>query len=127
MVGTSINYTYQQALDVTSVNDDSYKHQIPYIPKHSGSFLTKMDYKNWKLNYSFIYTGARYNQKANIIYNYMEPWYTHDAAIGYQFKLAKSSLSLNAEVNNLLNQYYDVIPNFPMPGRNYRFTLNFKI
>lgn len=127
MVGTSLNYTYQQALDITSVSDDSYKHQIPYIPKHSGSFLTKIDYKNWKLNYSFIYTGARYNQKANIIYNYMEPWYTHDAAIGYQFKLAKSSLSLNAEVNNLLNQYYDVIPNFPMPGRNYRFTLNFKI
>ena len=127
IVGTSLNYTYQQALDVTSVTDDNYRHQIPYIPKHSGSFLTKIDYKNWKLNYSFIYTGARYNQKANIIYNYMEPWYTHDAAIGYQFKIAKQSLNLNAEVNNVLNQYYDVIPNFPMPGRNYRITLNFKI
>jgi len=126
-VGTSLNYTYQQAIDVTSVADDSYRHQIPYIPKHSGSFLTKMDYKNWKLNYSFIYTGSRYNQKANIIYNYMEPWYTHDAAIGYQFKLQKGSANINAEVNNLLNQFYDVIPNFPMPGRNYRITLNFSI
>jgi len=126
-IGTSLNYTYQQALDVTSVADESYRHQIPYIPKHSGSFLTKMDYKNWKLNYSFIYTGSRYNQKANIIYNYMEPWYTHDAAIGYQFKLQKGSANINAEVNNLLNQYYDVIPNFPMPGRNYRITLNFSI
>ena len=126
-IGTSLNYTYQQALDVTSVADESYRHQIPYIPKHSGSFLTKMDYKNWKLNYSFIYTGSRYNQKANIIYNYMEPWYTHDAAIGYQFKLQKGGVNINAEVNNLLNQYYDVIPNFPMPGRNYRITLNFSI
>jgi vitamin B12 transporter len=125
--GTSINYTYQHALDVTSINDDSYKHQIPYIPKHSGSFLAKIDYLKWKFNYSFIYTGSRYNQKANIIYNYMEPWYTHDAALGYEFKLANNSLNLNAEVNNLLNQYYDVIPNFPMPGRNYRITLNFKI
>jgi vitamin B12 transporter len=28
-------------------------------------------------------------------------------------------------VNNLFNQYYDVIDNFPMPGRSYRFTLQF--
>ncbi|RZL43286.1 MAG: TonB-dependent receptor [Pedobacter sp.] len=126
-VGTSLNYTYQIALDVTSVNDDNYKHQIPYIPKHSGSLLAKIDYKNWKLNYSFIYTGARYNQKTNIVYNYMQPWYTHDAAIGYQFMLQKNSFKINAEVNNLLNHFYDVIPNFPMPGRNYRITLNFSI
>ncbi len=28
-----------------------------------------------------------------------------------------------AEVNNLLSQDYDVILNYPMPKRNYRFTL----
>jgi outer membrane cobalamin receptor len=32
-----------------------------------------------------------------------------------------------AEINNLLNQYYDVILNFPMPGRNYRFNLSINI
>ncbi|RZK42292.1 MAG: TonB-dependent receptor [Pedobacter sp.] len=124
-LGTAVNYTYQQAIDVTSVSEESYKHQIPYIPTHSGSLLAKVDFKNFKFNYSFIYTGARYNQKANIIYNYMEPWYTHDTAIGYELPLKKSTLNINAEVNNLLNQYYDVIPNFPMPGRNYRLTLSY--
>lgn len=126
-IGTAINYTFQQALDVTDPTEDNYRQQIPYIPKHSGSFLTKIDYRKWHANYSFIYTGYRYNQKANIIYNYMEPWYTHDFALGYQFKLHQANFNLNAEVNNVLNQYYDVIPNFPMPGRNYRLTLNFKL
>lgn len=119
-VGFSVNYTYQDAIDLTDRTEESYGNQIPYIPNHSGSFLTKLDYKNWKLNYSFIYTGARYNQKANIIYNYMQPWYTHDAALGYAWK----KLTVNVEVNNFLNQYYDVIPNFPMPGRNYRIGLS---
>ncbi len=127
MLNTGFNYTFQKAIDITSAQDESYRDQIPYIPKHSGSFLSRLDYRNWHANYSFIYTGARYNQKANLIYNYMEPWYTHDAAIGYDFKFRKYKFGLNAEVNNLLNQYYDVIPNFPMPGRNYRFTLNLTI
>ncbi|WP_131537951.1 TonB-dependent receptor plug domain-containing protein [Pedobacter nototheniae] len=127
ILNTGINYTFQKAIDVTDANDDSYRNQIPYIPKNSGSFLTKLDYKDWHLNYSFIYTGFRYNQKANIIYNYMQPWYTHDVAFGYSFKMKKGILNANAEVNNLLNQYYDLIPNFPLPGRNYRFTLSYSI
>ena len=127
ILNAGLSYTYQKAIDITSKEEESYRDQIPYIPKHSGSFLGKLDYKNWHANYSFIYTGARYNQKANIIYNYMEPWYTHDAAIGYDFKFRKQKLGINVEVNNLLNQYYDVIPNFPMPGRNYRLILNFTI
>ncbi|WP_316803536.1 TonB-dependent receptor [Pedobacter nototheniae] len=126
-LNTGLNYTFQKAVDVTDPKDDSYKNQIPYIPKNSGSFLAKLDYKDWHFNYSFIYTGFRYNQKANIIYNYMQPWYTHDVAAGYAFKLKKGILNANAEVNNLLNQYYELIPNFPLPVRNYRFTLSYSI
>ena len=32
-----------------------------------------------------------------------------------------------AEINNLLNQDYDVIINYPMPKRNYRFTITVEI
>ncbi|TKC05360.1 TonB-dependent receptor [Pedobacter polaris] len=126
-LGIGLNYTYQQAIDVTSSEEDNYRGQIPYVPKHSSSFLGKIDYKNWKLNYSFIYTGYRYNQKSNIIYNYMEPWYTHDVTLGYDLNAKKDVCQLSLEVNNLLDQYFDVIPNFPMPGRNYRLTLNYKL
>jgi len=127
IVNIGLNYTYQKAVDVTSKLEENYKDQIPYIPENSGSFLARFDYHNWHANYGFIYTGFRYNQKANNIYNYMEPWYTHDAAIGYEFKLKKGSININGEVNNVLNQYYDIIPNFPMPGRNYRLTLSYKL
>lgn len=126
-LGFGVNYTYQQAIDVSNAGDENYRQQIPYVPEHSGSFMTKLQYQNWKLNYSFIYTGARYNQKYNSIYNYMEPWYTHDVALGYGFVKKASTISINLELNNLLNQYFDVIPNFPMPGRNYRLTLNYSI
>ncbi|KAA8486327.1 outer membrane cobalamin receptor [Arcticibacter tournemirensis] len=125
---TSLNatlaYTYQQALDVTSASDFNYRHQIPYTPEHSGSFILNATRENISLNYSYIYTGERYSQKANIPDNYMEPWYTHDISASGGFKTKKIVYKATAEVNNLFNQYRDVILNFPMPGRSYRFTLS---
>jgi outer membrane cobalamin receptor len=32
-----------------------------------------------------------------------------------------------AEVNNLLDQDYEVIVNYPMPGRNFAITLSMEI
>lgn len=126
-INTNVNYSYQRAQDVTDKTEETYQNQIPYVPQHSGTFTTRANYKSLKLNYSFIYTGFRYNQKANIIENYMQPWYTHDIGLGYDFKLNSKILLVNAEVNNLLNQYFDVIPNFPMPGRNYRLSLTYTL
>ena len=118
-----INYSWQQALDLTP-GGYNYGHQIPYTPRHSGSFVSGVSWKGWDLNYSFIYTGERYSQKTNIPVNYIEPWYTSDASIAKRFQWKGRALGVTAEVNNLLNQYYDVVLNFPMPGRNYRLTLN---
>ena len=117
-------YTYQQALDVSSTSDFNYRHQIPYTPEHSGSFILSAARKNITLNYSYIYTGERYSQKANIPDNYMEPWYTHDISASGSFKKKRIVYKATAEVNNLFNQYRDVVLNFPMPGRSYRFTLS---
>lgn len=121
-----LNYTYQQATDVTP-EAYNYNHQIPYIPLHSGSFTASVDADHFGANYSFIYTGERYNQKANIPVNYVEPWYTHDISAWYSLKVYNYPITVRTEVNNLLNQYYDVILNFPMPGRHYRFTISLNI
>lgn len=129
IINAGLTYTYQDALDVTSLNQGrvNYERQLPYIPKNSGSFLGAIGYKNVSMNYSFVYTGERYNQKANIQANYVEPWYTHDLALHYLLKHQKNDVRISMEVNNLLNQYYDVVANFPMPGRSYRLTINYKI
>ncbi len=112
-------YTYQDARDVTNPTDTYYHHQIPYVPWHSGSLVVGVASDRWTLDYSFIYVGKRYNQQENIRYNYMQPWYTNDVHGSYTFKWGKKRCRLTAEVNNLLNQDYDVILNYPMPKRNY--------
>ena len=129
---TRLNYTYQTAIDVTNPADTYYRHQIPYIPRHSGSVVVGLDWESrrgdhYGMNYSFIYVGERYCQQVNNIYNYVQPWYTHDINVYGEWGIdtVKQPLWIkaNIELNNMLGQDYEVIQNYPMPKQNVRCTL----
>ncbi|MCG6189923.1 TonB-dependent receptor plug domain-containing protein [Maribellus maritimus] len=122
-----LQYTYQEAIDITDPADTYHRDQIPYIPWHSGSAIAMLNWKSWSMNYSYIYVGERYNQQENIRYNYTQPWYTSDISLSKSLKIKDLSLKFSAEINNLLSQDYDVILNYPMPKRNYRFRIGIEI
>ncbi|MDR3133363.1 MAG: TonB-dependent receptor [Prevotellaceae bacterium] len=124
---TRLTYTYQRAQDFTNPDSDWYGGQIPYIPWHSGSAVVGGSYKKWRLNYSFIYTGERYESRANILENYALSWYTHDMAVTREFQLGTARLQLTAEINNLLGQAYEVVQWYPMPGRNYKLIIKVEL
>ena len=126
-ITTRLQYTYQEAIDVTNPADTYYRNQIPYIPWHSGSATVQAQWREWSLNYSFVYTGQRYNQQENIVYNHVQPWYTSDMSVTRLFRWSRYSAKATLEVNNLFSQDYDVILNYPMPRRNFRLTLTFEI
>lgn len=125
---TRLSYTYQKAIDVTNPNDIFYTHQIPYIPLHSGSVVCGLEWTSkrgdrYGFNYSFIYVGERYGQQENSIYNYVQPWYTHDLSVYGEWGIKPVWLKANFELNNMLGQDYEVIQNYPMPKQNIRCTV----
>ena len=122
-----INYTYEKAQDFTKPGSAYYGGQIPYIPWHCGSAVLNMTYKNWDLNYSFIYTGERYESSANILENFAKEWYTNDLSLSKNFRCNRTAWRLTVEVNNVFNQQYEVVQWYPMPGTNVRFVVNIEI
>ena len=84
-----------------------------------------MDYKSWGVNYSFIYTGIRYNAKYNDVNSRMLPWYTSDLSFRKTFAGfgGKGLIRTSVDINNIFDQHYDVVLNYPMPGRNYKLTI----
>ncbi|MFI3330255.1 MAG: TonB-dependent receptor [Rikenellaceae bacterium] len=111
------SYTYQSAKDLTDNTSPYYGGQIPYAPWHSGSAILTFFYRGWSLNYSWMYTGERYESQANIAENYVQPWYTSDLSLTKNYK----NLTLSFDVNNIFNQSYEVVQNYPMPGINFKF------
>ncbi|PZR26507.1 MAG: TonB-dependent receptor [Citrobacter freundii] len=125
-------YTYQLAQDFTKRRNpdlqyETYGGQIPYIPWHSGSMIAGVLYKKWRLNYSYIYTGERYHNSANISENYEQPWYTSDLSASRDFAFRKAACKISAEINNVFNQDYEVVLNYPMPKRNYKIILSVEL
>ena len=121
---TRVTYTYQKAQDFTDPDSPWYGGQIPYIPWHSGSAVVGLDWRRWHLNYSFIYTGERYESVANILENHAQPWYTSDLSLSRTFQTGNNQLKGTLEVNNLFNQQYEVVQCYPMPGTNFRLILS---
>lgn len=128
-VGASLqlNYTWQQARDFTDPSEDYYKDQIPYIPLHSGSAISAFNWKEWQLNYSFIYVGERYKRSANEPEFYVQPWYTSDLSVSRRLRTGTLRWLLTGEVNNLLNQQYEVVEGYPMPGINFKLIIRLMI
>lgn len=120
-------YTFQRARDYTDPSDSFYGDQIPYIPRHSVSVSYNANYRGWDFNYSFIYTGKRYNEQENNLYNFEPPWYTHDLSLSKELNVGQVRLRIVGELNNVFNQDYEVIHNYPMPGRNFRITAKLTI
>lgn len=116
------SYTYQKAQDFTDPESSYYGGQIPYIPWHSSSVVLGAVYGSWSFNYSFIYTGERYESSANIPENYAQPWYTSDLSLSKEFGIKDCRLRIAAEVNNIFNQQYEVVQCYPMPGTNFKIT-----
>ena len=112
--GFTVRYTYQRALDHTDVNSNSYGAQIQYIPLHSGSASAEAEYRGWRADVSFLWTGTRYTVTPNLPEYAMEPWTTLDVRLSKTFLGVTIALSLN----NICNTRYEIVTCYPMPGFN---------
>ena len=123
-LSTHAAYTYNRAMDHTDKRSWFYGGQLPYIPWHAFSAIVGLTWRQWTANYSFIYTGERYESSANIPENYSKPWYTSDLSLSRTIPLRRATIRATAEVNNLFNQQYEVVQCYPMPGTNFKVKIN---
>ena len=126
-VSTNCSYTFNRAMDHTDKGSPFYGGQLPYIPWHAFSAIVGLSWRDWAFNYSFIYTGERYEASANIPENYSKPWYTSDLSLTKLVRIKKCTLRITGEVNNVFNQQYEVVQCYPMPGTNFKVKINVMI
>ena len=123
------NYSLQYALDVTDPESKSYKHQIPYTPRHCGGadIILEMPWAN--LTYKLNAVGRRFVLNQNILANEIVAYAEHGLSLNRTFDFGRKhsyKIYLGLDALNLSGVNYEVIRYYPMPGRSFRLTLKFK-
>ncbi len=119
------NYTLQSVLNVTDPESRAYRHQLPYTPRHSGGGVLLLQAYDWQFSYNLLYSGIRYSGFENYALNRMPAYIDQGITLNKSFYLAKTKMTLGVEVLNLTGTQYEIIRNYPMPGRSFRAKIIF--
>ncbi|MDR2907354.1 MAG: TonB-dependent receptor plug domain-containing protein [Bacteroidales bacterium] len=121
-----INYSLQNAIDVSRPTATNFNHQIPYTPKHSGSVIVGTN--TWlTVQYGLLFSGERYKLSTNSATNRLEPYFDHSISFSKNIPIQHLHIRVAFEVLNFTNKNYDVVAYYPMPGRHYRLTFKARL
>lgn len=122
------NYSLQRVENRTNPESPYYRNQLAYIPLHSGS--AAISYENPWVNLSFHGTGVtkRYANNEHYATTEVSGYAEFGLTVTRRFAfLQRQRIELRADVKNIFNRQYEVVAHYPMPGRNYQITLNYKL
>jgi len=119
--------TWQRDVDRTDPTDeDMFDKPICYSPTFSSGVTGIAGWRSLQFTTSYLYVGERMWSKADPE-DILEPYHNIDMKLSYTHYIKKTSLGLCLEVCDVLDEQYEHIPRYPMPGRNYKLTLSFGI
>lgn len=121
------NYTCQRDRDFSSPSDPEYKNTIPYSPLHSASLIVSLGYDGWSACTSWLYTGDRFALISNNKEDMLGAWQTVDLKLSKTFTVSRHSLQTTIECNNLTDSRHEVVKRYPMPGCNWKLTLQWRM
>lgn len=126
-LASNLNGTWQTDRDYSVKGDPEYGHYIPYSPKFSGSVILDLGYDSYSLCASYLYTGERFTLVSNNADDILPAWSTLDLKLNKRFSVGKTVLQATVECNNVTNSRHEVVVRYPMPGRNWKFTVKVEL
>ena len=125
-LNANANYTCQRDRDYSSPHDPEYHNTIPYSPLHSASLIVDLAYDGWSLCTSWLYTGDRFALISNNRDDMLGAWQTVDLKLNKRFRIRRHYVQATVECNNLCDSRHEVVKRYPMPGRNWKATLQWQ-
>ena len=121
------SYSLQKVQNRTNPESDNYNKQIAYMPEHTAS--GSMAYENPWVNLSLHATAVSCRWPNNEHYpSTMIEGYADVGVTAYrQFRVGRHQMELRGDVKNLFDKQYYIVARYPMPGRSWMMTVNYKL
>lgn len=121
-LGLTSSLTWQRDLNRTTPGSQSYNKPICYSPTLSCGITATAGWRWLTLNVSNLHVGRR-------MWSYADP---EDVLRPYnnvdmKFTGVWRWLAASVEINDLLDEQYEHVPRYPMPGRSFTFSLTISI
>lgn len=94
------------------VTDGKY---VIYKPVETFSASLACEHNDYKASFRAKYNGRMYLNETNSIDIY--PFSLYDASVSKNFRMKKIQINIFADCDNILDEQYQVIYGYPMPGR----------
>jgi vitamin B12 transporter len=122
-VGLTLSYTLADARKANrdSATDPSYDKQLPYVPANVATLNLAFRFEPVVLSVTYTFVGRRYTTTDNS--EWLSPYHLTNANVVVTIPVSSRRVFAKAEVNNIFDKDYEVFQYYPMPGRNFRFTL----
>lgn len=119
--GFTARYGWQKALDKTP-DSATYDSQIPYVARKTLVLTADGGYKGWTLSALFQLRDGRRDGTGSL-----PAWRTLDLTAGKEFSFGDGMvLGVSVSARNLTDCRYDIIRDYPMPGRHFMAALEFR-
>lgn len=108
------SYSYQNAKDANT------KMQIIYTPQHTAGASLSLQ-TNWiNFAYTLVASSSQWTTDYHIKLNQVEAYADHSISLNRTWNLSpKVKCRLQIDLLNLTNKNYEIIKNYPMPGRAF--------
>ena len=117
-------FSYQKALNMTQANSSTYKNQIPYTPRLSGAAHATVEMPWFNVSYTLLWSGIRYALAENIPQNRLPGYTDHSFLLSKVVNTKRHTWHISVEALNVADKNYEIVRNFPMPGRSFRGTVS---
>lgn len=77
------------------------------------------------MTYNLTASSERYTLAQNLPKYRIDAYADHGISLSRSFRWNRHHLRVQADALNLGNKNYEIIRFYPMPGRNYRITINY--
>ncbi len=123
IVHIRVSYTYQDVRDARSGSIHEGQ-RIIYTPDQLLALSAGFDVLGFRFGAQFSFVSRRYSQADNAPESLLPACTTIGCSVERRFRFAQVYASLRFSLDNLTDQQYIIIPNYPMPGRSFRLSVD---
>jgi outer membrane cobalamin receptor len=121
-----LNYAAKHVIDKTP-DSETFDMQLPYVPAHTISCSIISDFTSHSIGIIFSGIGKRFGMMGELPDSQLESVFLINPHAEYRIGFLGGIIRIRGEIRNLLDAQYQMIMNFPLPGRSYVVNVGYVI